>query len=168
MIVSIIAAVGENGGIGLGGHLPWRISTDLQLFKQTTMGHHLIVGRKTYESISKPLPGRQMVVITRQEGYSTPGTTVVHSLQEALDFAREEGASEAFIGGGAEIYAQALPITDRMYLSRVHAVVEADTFFPLYDEKEWVLQESRDYPTGERDEYAFTWELWERGHTRDF
>jgi dihydrofolate reductase len=163
VIVSMIAAVSENGGIGLDGHVPWRISTDLQLFKQTTMGHHLIVGRKTYESIGRPLPGRQMVVMTRQEGYQAPGTILVHSLQEALDFAHGKGETEAFIGGGAEIYALAFPQAERLYYSRVHAVVEADTFFPPYDESEWVLKESRDYPISERDEFAFTWEVWERG-----
>jgi dihydrofolate reductase len=163
VIVSIIVAVSENGGIGLDGRVPWRIPTDLQLFKQTTMGHHLIVGRKTYESIGRPLPGRHMVVMTRQEGYQAPGTTVVHSLQEALDFARENDESEAFIGGGAEIYALAFPQTDRMYYSRVHATVEADTFFPPYGEDEWVLKDSTDYPVSERDEHAFTWEVWERG-----
>jgi dihydrofolate reductase len=163
MILSMIVAVSENGGIGLGGRIPWRNSTDLQLFKQTTMGHHLIVGRKTYESIGRPLPGRHMVVVTRQWGYQAPGTTVARSLQEALDFAREEGESEAFIGGGAEIYAQAFPRADRLYISRVQAVVEADTYLPPYDEREWVLRESTDYPVSEKDEYAFTWEVWERG-----
>jgi dihydrofolate reductase len=163
MILSIIVAVSENGGIGLAGRIPWRNSTDLQLFKQTTMGHHLIVGRKTYESIGRPLPGRSMVVVTRQEDYQAPGTTIVHSLQEALDFARGEGEGEIFIGGGAEIYAQAFPRADRMYISRVHAVVEADTYFPAFDEREWVLKESTDYPISEKDEHAFTWEVWERG-----
>jgi len=162
MILSIIVAVSENGGIGLGGRIPWRISTDLQLFKQTTMGHHLIVGRKTYESIGRPLPGRSMVVVTRQWGYQAPGATVVRSLQEALDFARGEDESEAFIGGGAEIYALALPHAHRMYTSRVHVVVEADTYFPAFDESEWVLIESTDYPISEKDQYAFTREVWER------
>jgi dihydrofolate reductase len=163
VIVSIIAAVSENGGIGLEGRVPWRISTDLRLFKRTTLGHRLIVGRKTYQSIGRPLPGRTIVVLTRREGYQAPGTFIAHSLQEALDFARREGESEAFIGGGAEIYALAFPHTHRMYISRVHAVVEADTFFPPYDESEWVLKESRDYPISKRDEHAFTWEVWERG-----
>jgi dihydrofolate reductase len=163
MILSIIVAASENGGIGLAGRIPWRISTDLQLFKETTMGHHLIVGRKTYESIGRPLPGRSMVVVTRQADYQAPGTTRVHSLQEALDFARGEGESEAFIGGGAEIYTLALPHADRLYISRVHAVVEADTYFPAFDEREWVLKESAHYPASEKDEYAFTWEVWVRG-----
>jgi dihydrofolate reductase len=163
VIISIIVAASENGGIGLDGSLPWRLATDLQLFKQTTMDHYLIVGRKTYESIGKPLPGRHMVVITRQEDYQAVFSgTVVHSLQEALDFARRKGESEAFIGGGAEIYAQAFPFVDRMYYTRVHTTVEADTFFPNYDESEWKLMESEEYPAGKKDEFEFRWEVWER------
>ena len=162
MIVSIIVAMDENGGIGLAGRVPWRLSTDLKLFKQATMGHQLILGRKTYESIGKPLPGRKMVVITRQMDYQAPGCTVVHSFEEALDLARTSSETEAFIGGGAEIYTQALPLADRMYLTRVHAMVETDTFFPEFDGSEWEVQESLEYPAGEGDEYGFRYETWNR------
>jgi dihydrofolate reductase len=162
VIVSVIVAMDENGGIGLEGHVPWRLSTDLKLFKKATMGHHLILGRKTYESIGKPLPGRKMVVVTNQMDYQAPGCTIVHSFEEALDLALTRGETEAFVGGGAEIYSQSLPLADRMYLSRVHAVVEVDTFFPTFDESEWALHESLEYPAGEGDEYGFRYERWNR------
>jgi dihydrofolate reductase len=162
VIVSIIVAMDENGGIGLAGHVPWRLATDLKLFKQATMGHHLILGRKTYESICKPLPGRKMVVVTRQMDYQAPGCTVVHSIEEALDLARTISETEAFVGGGAEIYSQALPLADRMYLTRVHAMVETDTYFPEFDGSEWEVQERLEYPPGEGDEYGFRYEVWNR------
>jgi dihydrofolate reductase len=122
MIVSLIAAVSDNGVIGLDGSIPWRLPADLKLFKQLTMGHTLILGRKTYQSIGRPLPGRKMVVLTRQLGFTAPGCHIAPSLEQALDTARAEGETEAFIGGGAVVYAQALPLADRIYLSRVHAV----------------------------------------------
>ena len=162
MIVSIIVAVSENGGIGLEGGIPWRLSTDLKLFKKTTMGHHLILGRKTYESIGKPLPGRRMVVITRKKDYQAEGCDVVHSLNEALELARANGETEAFVAGGAEIYAQALPQADRMYYTRVLAEVEADTFFPDFKEDEWEVVESKEYPVSEGDEFGFRWEVLKR------
>ena len=162
MIVSIIVAMDENGGIGLEGRVPWRLSTDLKLFKQATMGHHLILGRKTYESIGKPLPGRKMVVVSHQKDYQAPDCTIVHSFEEALDLARTSGETEAFVGGGAEIYTQALPLADCIYLTRVHAAAEVDTFFPEFDETEWEVQENLEYPAGEEDEYGFRYEVWNR------
>ena len=167
MIVSIIVAVSENGGIGLEGGIPWRLGTDLKLFKETTMGHHLIVGRKTYESIGKPLPGRKMVIVTRQKSYEAPGCDVVHSFQEGLDLAQERGETECFIGGGAQIYQAALPLAYRMYFTRVLANIEADTFFPQFNEAEWEAVESQTYPEGEQDQYSFKWEILERTGLRD-
>lgn len=157
MIISIIVAVSENGGIGLEGGIPWRLGTDLRLFKETTMDHHIIMGRKTYQSIGKPLPGRKMVVVTTRKDYQAPGCDVVHSLQEGLELAQERGETECFIGGGARIYETALPIAHRMYISHVLSTVNADTFFPNYVEKEWKVVESRTYPAGELDQYSFRW-----------
>jgi dihydrofolate reductase len=94
--------------------------------------------------------------------YQAPGCTVVHSIEEALDLARTSGETEAFVGGGAEIYTQALPLADRMYLTRVHAMVETDTFYPEFDKREWEVQESLEYPAGEGDEYGFRYETWNR------
>jgi dihydrofolate reductase len=163
MIVSIIAAMENSGGIGKDGHVPWRLSDDLKLFKQFTMGHHLIVGRVTWESFGRPLQGREMVVVTRQPDYTAPGCQVVGSLEQALDLARWQGESEAFIGGGAQVYRMAMPLVQRIYLTRVHADVPADTFFPQFDESEWTMRESQEYGADENNEYAFTFSVLERG-----
>lgn len=162
MIVSIIVAVSENGGIGKDGQVPWHLSSDLKLFKQVTMGRTLIQGRKTYESIGTPLPGRKMVVVTRQPDFQAPGCAVVASLEEALKMARKEGETEAFIGGGAAIYAEALPLADRMYFTRVLAEVEADTFFPDFDESEWVVRDEKGFEADEKNEHPFVYRVLER------
>jgi dihydrofolate reductase len=137
MIISLIVAMDERGGIGLNNRVPWHIPADLKRFKALTMGHHLVVGRKTYESIGRALPGRTMIIITRSVDYRAEGCLVVSSLPGALRLAKERGETEAFIGGGGSIYAQALPQADRIYLTRVHTEVEADVFFPQWDEKDW-------------------------------
>lgn len=162
MIVSIIVAIDQRGGIGFEGRVPWRLSTDMKLFKQTTMGHHLVVGRKTWESIGVPLPGRKMVVVTRGAGYQARGCEVAGSLEAALTLARSRGETECFIGGGAEIYALALPLAGRIYLTRVQAVLAADTYFPEFDLDAWPVVESQEYPAGEKDEYDFRYQILER------
>jgi dihydrofolate reductase len=140
LIVSLIVAMDEQGGIGLQGRVPWHLATDLKHFKALTMGHHLVVGRKTFVSIGRPLPGRHMIVVTRNPDFQAESCLVAHSLEAALDLARGRGESEAFIGGGAEIYAQALPLADQIYLTQVHTVVQADTFFPDFDRSAWGRQ----------------------------
>ncbi|MDH5606364.1 MAG: dihydrofolate reductase [Anaerolineae bacterium] len=162
MILSLIAAVSRNGVIGYKGGIPWHISTDLKLFKRTTMGHYLIQGRKTYESIGRPLPGRRMVVVTRQPDFEAPGCKVVHSLEEALQLAENTGEIEVFIAGGASLYAEALPAADRMYLTQVDCDVEGDTFFPEFDLDIWQVVKQDDYPAGEKDEYPFSRQILER------
>lgn len=130
--VSMIAGVGKNRELGKRNELIWRISDDLKRFRALTMGHPIIMGRKTYESIGKPLPGRQNIVVTRAE-MSIPGCTVVHSLQEALDTARTLDVEEVFVIGGAQLYTEALPYTDRLYLTVIDAEdADADAFFPEY------------------------------------
>src|SRR5262245_66241867 len=119
-------------GIGKNQRLPWRLSSDLKRFKQLTMGHHIVMGRKTFESIGKPLPGRRTVIVTRQS-YSAEGCDVVHSIDEAIRLCVERTEPEVFICGGAEIYAATLRLTDRIYLTQVEAMVDADTFFPPFD-----------------------------------
>jgi dihydrofolate reductase len=163
MIVALIVAMERSGGIGRDGGVPWRLAADLKLFKQLTMGHHLIVGRVTWESIGRPLPGREMVVVTRQPDYAAPGCEVVPSLEQGLALARGLGEREALIGGGAQIYRQALPLARRFYLTRLHADVPADTFFPPFDEGEWVVRQSREYAADAQNEYAFTFSVLEKG-----
>ena len=139
--VAIIAAIAENGVIGDGNHIPWRLPGDFAHFKRMTMGKPLIMGRKTFESIGRPLPGRTNIVVTRQEGYHPDGVIVISSLDEALERAQEiaqtDRANEVMIGGGAEIYRQALPFADRMYLTQVMLEPQGDTYFPPIDFEQW-------------------------------
>jgi len=136
MIVSIIAAVSENNVIGNKGTLPWHLPDDMRRFRKLTEGCPIIMGRKTHESIGKPLAHRTNLIITRKKK-KIVGCRVVHSLKEALKVSKAIGAKEAFIIGGGKIYAQALPLADRFYLTRVHAKVDGDTFFPRWNEEEW-------------------------------
>jgi len=156
VIVSIIAAMDRKRGIGVDNKLPWRLSADLKRFRELTMGHHIIVGRKTFESIGRALPGRRMIVVTRDSAYKTEGCDIAYSVEDATRLARERGESEVFICGGAEIYAQSIGIADRMCLTFVDAEVAADTFFPEFDELEWSEQESFYQPADERNQYPFT------------
>ena len=164
MIIALIVAVSENGGIGKDGKVPWHLTDDLKNFKRVTMGHHLVMGRKTFESIGKALPGRKMVVVSRNAEYAAEGCEVVGSLEAALELAREGDENEVFIGGGAEIYAAALPLAERMYYTQVKAVVEADTFFPAFHETKWEEVEAVELPAGEGNDYDFIVKVLERMH----
>jgi dihydrofolate reductase len=137
MLISIIAAMGRNRAIGYKNTLPWRLPADLQRFKHLTLGHHMIMGRKTFESIGRPLPGRTSIIITRQKDFQAEGCLIAHSLDAAIDLAKSRGEQEAFIIGGAEIYSQALSKANRMYLTMVEAEPEADAFFPEFDKNLW-------------------------------
>lgn len=159
-MVSIIVAIAKNGIIGGGNSLLWHISEDLQRFKRITSGHPVVMGRKTFESIGKPLPNRTNVVITRQKSYRADGCIVVHSLDEAISmFPPEE---EVFIIGGAEIYRQALPLADMFYLTRIDTVYEGDTFFPDWSEAEWQLVSSERHERGENFPHPFEFQLYEQ------
>jgi dihydrofolate reductase len=162
VIISLIVAMDEKRGIGKAGRLPWRLSSDLKRFRELTMGHHLIVGRKTFESIGKPLPGRQMIVVTRNAGFKPEGCLVSGSVQDALSLAKRRGESEVFVIGGAEIYTQTLDATDRVYLTQVHAEVDADTFFPDLNHEEWTATQSAFQPADDKNQYPFTFKLLER------
>jgi len=162
VIISLLVAMDEKRGIGKDGKLPWRLSSDLKRFRALTMGHHIIVGRKTFESIGKPLPGRQTIVVTRNTAYTVEGCLVAGSVQAALSLAEARGESEAFIIGGADIYAQALPLADRVYLTEVHAEVDADTYFPEFDRSNWLEKKSVYQPADNKNQYAYTFKLIER------
>ena len=135
MRVSLIAAVAENGVIGRNNTLPWRLPADLRHFRRLTLGHPVLLGRRNYESIGRPLPQRTNIVLTRRAGFEAPGCIVVHSLPDALAAAGD--AAETFVAGGAEIYAQAYGRAERFYLTRVHAEVPGDTRFPEVDWSQW-------------------------------
>jgi dihydrofolate reductase len=137
VIVSLIVAMDEEGGIAKDGQIPWHLSADLKRFKALTMSHHIIMGRKTCESIGRALPGRTNIVLTRSKGYNLPGCIVVRSLEEALELAESQGESEVFVIGGGEVYALSLQMANRIYLTRVHAITGCDVFFPKLDVGHW-------------------------------
>lgn len=145
MKVSIIVATADNRVIGLKNDLPWHLSADLKRFKRLTMGHHLLMGRKTFEAIGRPLPGRSMVVISRGNPVLPEGVALATSLDEAIGLARSAGDTEAFVAGGAQIYTLALPIADRLYLTRIHRSFPGDAYFPEMQQDQWRLLERQDH-----------------------
>jgi dihydrofolate reductase len=164
MRISIIVAVAENGVIGRGGTLPWRLPADLARFKQLTMGHTVVMGRRTWESIGRPLPGRRMVVVSRQPNYRTDTDTVevADSLEQALRIAEEARDDEAFVIGGAELFREALPRAGRIYRTLVHGTIAGDTFFPEIDWSNWRLLESIEHGSDSKNEFPFVVETYER------
>jgi dihydrofolate reductase len=137
MIISIIAAVARNFTIGKGNALPWEMPADMRYFMATTRGHHVIMGRTSFEDIGKPLANRTNIVVSRQQGYSAEGTFVVHSLEAALYLAEERGETEAFIIGGEQIFRQGLAKARKIYLTRIDADFDGDTHFPYFDQQQW-------------------------------
>jgi dihydrofolate reductase len=158
--LALVVAVADNGIIGRGGTLPWRLPEDLRRFRANTMGKPMLMGRRTFESIGKALPGRTSIVLTRSRGWWHPEVLVAHSLAEALERAR--GAAELAVIGGAEIYALTLPLARRIYLTRVHAIVSGDTHLPPLDGRDWRELWQEDYPADARNEHAMTFSLLER------
>jgi dihydrofolate reductase len=164
--VSLIAAVAENGVIGAGGRIPWRLPSDFAFFKRTTLGKPLVMGRKTFESIGKPLPGRTNIVVSGLPGFQPDGVLVIDSLAAALEraqaIAEADGASEVMIGGGAGIYDAIIGDADRLYITHVALAPEGDTLFPSIDPATWVVVSEPEVPGGERDSAAFTVRVYER------
>ena len=169
-MLSLIAAMSENRVIGRDGQLPWHLPADLRWFKKTTIGHHIIMGRKTFQSPGHPLPGRTSIILTRDVHYQ-PDVSIEHddteifitnSLDDALTLVKESDDDEPFIIGGGEIYQSALPHVDRMYLTRVYAEVQGDAFFPEFNEDDWEIIEERHYERDARHEYAFTIQIMQR------
>jgi dihydrofolate reductase len=170
MTVSIVAAMARNRVIGRANTVPWRLSTDLKRLKALTMGHPVIMGRKTFESLPCPLPGRTNIVVTRDTAWQAPaGVLVAESVEQALALAAgAEGSDEVCILGGAQIYAQTLDRADRMYLTVVHADVEGDTIFPEFDEVvDWKLVDREDFEADAKNEYPFSFLLYERSAHRE-
>jgi dihydrofolate reductase len=152
MRVSLIAALADNGVIGRDNQLPWRLRADLQHFKRLTMGRPIVMGRRTWESIGRPLPGRTNIVITRDTAFRAEGGVVAHSIEQALEAAGD--CDELFIIGGAELYAQTLPLADRLYLTRVKAEVPGDALFPPLTPGEWREVGRESHGADENNEYA--------------
>ncbi|MEL6606673.1 MAG: dihydrofolate reductase [Bacteroidota bacterium] len=155
MLKSIIVAKAQNNAIGKDNRLLWHLPQDMKHFKQTSMGHHMIMGRKTFESIGKPLPGRELIVVTRNPDYHAPGCKTVGSIEEALAWAEQVGETEVLIAGGEQIYRATLPIVDKIYLTEVKATLEGDTFFPELVPNEWVEIQCTAHPADDKHAYAY-------------
>ncbi len=172
MIISLISAVAANGIIGKENDLPWHLPDDAAFFKQTTLGHAIIMGRKSLDALGKPLPRRTNIVVTRDKAFRFEGVIVVHSLDDALEAARQATANtqfsnpaagaEIFIIGGAEIYALALPIANRLYLTEIDRAYEGDAYFPAFDKAVWHEVSRKHHPADDRHEAAFDFVVYER------
>lgn len=166
MKISLIVAVAENGVIGRNGALPWHVPSDLKTFRRLTLGKPVVMGRKTYDSIGKPLPGRDNIVVTRDAGFSAGGTERAASVDDALDIARrkatERGVDEIMVIGGAEIFALTLPLADRIYLTRIHARPDGDVTFPEPDPGIWREVSRSPLPPDARDDATATLLILER------
>lgn len=160
MKLSLICAMASNRVIGDKNSLPWRLSDDLKYFKNVTMGACIIMGRKTWESIGRPLPGRTNIVLTTNSAFTANGATVVSSLEQAIEVAgvvsADTGVDEAFVIGGAGLYKIALPLAQRFHLTRVHANVEGDTKLMEFDESDWVEESKKDFAKSESNEFDFS------------
>lgn len=159
-MISLIVATGERGEIGRGNALPWRLPADLRWFRRQTLGKPLLMGRRTHDSIGRPLPGRCNIVLSRDRGYRAPGCTVVGGVDEAL--AAAGGVPEVMVIGGASLYALTLPRAARIYLTRVHGRFEADTFFPPLDPSAWRERERSDFAPDARNPHAYSFVILER------
>ncbi|MBF9255380.1 dihydrofolate reductase [Pontibacter sp. 172403-2] len=154
-MIAIVVATDENNVIGKDNQLIWHLPADLKHFKQITMGHPMLMGRKTFESIGKPLPGRTSIIITTQQDYTAEGCIVVHTIQEAIDkaLALDE---QVYIIGGAEIYKQALPLVDTVYLTKLHHTFDGDTYFPELKEAEWQMVSEEKHAPDEKNKYSYS------------
>ena len=160
MTLSLICAASANGVIGMDNRLPWRLPADLARFKKLTMGHPILMGRKTFESIGKPLPGRTNLVVTRQADFKACGCLVAHSLQEALQ--RCENEEQVFVIGGETLYREALPLADRIYLTRIHRDFEGDRFLFPIDQAIWAQTSREDHEADPENPYAYSFIIYEQ------
>jgi dihydrofolate reductase len=160
--VSAIVATAKNLVIGHHNQIPWYLPADLKYFKKITSGHHVIMGRKSFESIGRPLPNRTNIVITRDPFFVATGCTVVHAVEEALELAQANGEQEAFIIGGGEIYRKSWEYLDLIYQTEVDAMPAGDVFFPKIEEKAWREVSREAHPADEKNEYAYVFRVLKR------
>ena len=166
MKTSIIVARSTNYVIGRDNQLPWHLPKDLQRFRRLTMGHHVVMGRKTFESLGRPLPGRKLIIVTRNTHYHVPGYTVTHSLEKAHEVAQKSGETALFIAGGATIYQAALAWADKIYMTEVQAVVEGDTIFPALDTATWQEMQRVHHEADANHSYAYDFVTLSRSNMR--
>lgn len=138
-MISLVVAMGPNREIGINNQIPWKLSEDLKNFKKITMGHHILMGRKTFESIGRPLPGRTNIILSRNKDFKVKDCITVTTMDEAINFAKKNGEAELMVIGGAEIYKEALPSANKIYLSKVEFKGEADAYFPEFNENDWKI-----------------------------
>lgn len=165
MIISQIVAVAENGVIGRENDLPWHLPDDMEYFKTTTRGHHVLMGRKNFYSIPhkfRPLPGRPNIVVSRNKDLQIDGVTIVNSIEDGINIAREAGEEELFIIGGGEIFRQAMDLCDRLYITQIHGTFDGDVFYPDIDNKSWEETSRVPHPGDDRHKYSFDFVIFER------
>ena len=162
MLISLVVAAANNNAIGKDGKLPWHLPNDMKFFKNVTWGMPVLMGRKTFEALGKVLPGRKNIVLTKQPGWEAEGAVVVKTIKDALFVAKQADAQELMVIGGGEIYRSIIEKANRIYLTRVEAEPEADTFFPVLNPKEWHLMSRKDYKADEKNEYDYSFQVWER------
>lgn len=156
MLISLIAALDERGGIGRDGRMPWRLSDDLKHFRALTLGHHVLMGRKTYATVQGKLPGRGLMVLSRNPTFRAQDGLVFPSFDAAVEAARAANEDELFVIGGEHVFALALPLAQRFHLTRVHTDADCDVFFPAFDVSQWQIVSQQDFPAGEKNDYAFS------------
>jgi dihydrofolate reductase len=162
MILSIIVAASSNNVIGKDNKLPWHLPEDLKYFKNTTWAMPVVMGRKTYQSIGKPLSGRINIVITRNKDLKIDGVEAVQSLNEAMEIAGKHKVKEVFIIGGAEIFNTSLPLVSRIYLTRIHSEIDGDVFFPVFNKENWLLVKNKDCEPDEKNIFSYSFQVWEK------
>lgn len=165
VVISLLVAAAENNVIGKDNALPWHLPNDLKYFKNLTWAMPVLMGRKTFESIGKALPGRMNIVITNNRDWTASGVTVVHSLPDAVQAGKAAAAKELFVIGGATIFNSALPQADRIYLTRIHSSFQGDTYFPSLEETEWKLQKEQFCDRDAKNAFDHTFQIWERRKT---
>ncbi len=161
-MISLIVATSENNAIGKNNQLLWHLPNDLKFFKNTTWGGVVIMGRKTFESVNKPLPGRINIVITKQPNWKAENVLLASNVEDALKMAAQTNCQEIFVIGGGEIYKECLAKASRIYLTRVHAVIEGDTFFPLLESNQWKMMSNVDFDADEKNNYSHSFQVWEK------
>ena len=162
MTISLVVAASENNAIGKNNQLIWHLPNDLKFFKNTTWGFPVIMGRKSFESVNKPLPGRTNIVITTNPDWKVETVIVVKNLKDAIQKAAETNSKQIFIIGGGEIYKQSMDIADSIYITRVHADLEGDTFFPEIDKSKWKLTSNQDFEADEKHAYSYSFQIWKK------
>ncbi len=166
MIISAIAAISKNRVIGINNTLPWHVPGDLAFFKRTTIHHHIVMGRKTFEGTGRPLPKRTNIVLTRDPFYTGTGIIVAHSIDESIQIAEQNGEKELFICGGGVIYEASMHLWDKLYLTEIDTIIaHGEAFFPTVKEADWQLLTSEQFKKDERNEHAYTIKIFERSRT---